>query len=101
VTRRPRSGGGLLVTSLFLAGPPDTTPPSSILGTTPATQTGGATPITPPTSAAFSIRSEKVDEQQGSQAGAIGPAGATFAIKQCGYAGRRTTVLHQNFPSML
>ena len=38
--------------------------PSSILGTAPATQTGGATPIAPPTSGGVLDTLKKVDEQQ-------------------------------------
>jgi len=38
--------------------------PASILGTTPPTQTGGATPIAPPTSGGVLDTLKKVDEQQ-------------------------------------
>lgn len=38
--------------------------PASILGTPPATQSGGATPITPPTSGGVLDTLKKVDEQQ-------------------------------------
>ena len=59
---------GFFVTSLFLAWSAGyNRQPSSILGTTPATQTGGATPITPPTSGGVLDTLKKVDEQQGSQ----------------------------------
>jgi len=59
---------GFFVTSLFLAWSAGyNRQPSSILGTTPATQTGGAVPITPPTSGGVLDTLKKVDEQQGSQ----------------------------------
>lgn len=38
--------------------------PTSILGTTPTTQSGGAAPITPPTSGGLLDTLKKVDEQQ-------------------------------------
>jgi preprotein translocase subunit SecG len=41
--------------------------PSSILDTAPATQTGGATPITPPTSGGVLDTLKKVDQQQQGQ----------------------------------
>jgi preprotein translocase subunit SecG len=49
--------------------------PSSILGTTPATQSqpGGATPITPPTSGGVLDTLKKVDEQQGGQTAPAAP----------------------------
>jgi len=59
---------GFFVTSLFLAWSAGyNRQPSSIIGTTPPTQTGGATPITPPTSGGVLDTLKKVDEQQGSQ----------------------------------
>jgi preprotein translocase subunit SecG len=65
---------GFFVTSLFLAWSAGyNRQPSSILGTTPATQTGGATPITPPTSGGVLDTLKKVDEQQGSQPAPSGP----------------------------
>ena len=39
--------------------------PTSILGTAPTTQSGGASPITPPTSGGLLDTLKKVDEQQG------------------------------------
>ena len=60
---------GFFVTSLFLAwAAGHDRKPASILGTTPATQTGGATPITPPTSGGVLDTLKKVDEQQGQPA---------------------------------
>ena len=61
---------GFFVTSLFWPGPrAHDRKPSSILGTAPATQTGGrATPIAPPTSGGVLDTLKKVDEQQGQQA---------------------------------
>jgi len=65
---------GFFVTSLFLAwSAGHDRKPSSILGTTPATQTGGATPITPPTSGGVLDTLKKVDEQQGAPAAPSGP----------------------------
>jgi len=59
---------GFFVTSLFLAWSAGyNRQPASILGTTPATQTGGATPITPPTSGGVLDTLKKVDEQQSGQ----------------------------------
>jgi preprotein translocase subunit SecG len=56
---------GFFVTSLFLAWSAGyNRQPSSILGTTPATQTGGATPITPPTSGGVLDTLKKADERQ-------------------------------------
>jgi preprotein translocase subunit SecG len=60
---------GFFVTSLFLAwSAGHDRKPSSILGTTPATQSGGATPIAPPTSGGVLDTLKKVDEQQGQPA---------------------------------
>jgi preprotein translocase subunit SecG len=60
---------GFFVTSLFLAwSAGHDRKPSSILGTPPATQTGGATPIAPPTSGGVLDTLKKVDEQQGQPA---------------------------------
>jgi len=42
--------------------------PASILGTAPTTQSGGATPVAPPTSGGVLDTLKKVDEQQGQQA---------------------------------
>ncbi len=59
---------GFFITSLFLSWLASyDRKPSSILGTTPATQSqpGGATPITPPTSGGVLDTLKKVDEQQG------------------------------------
>ena len=65
---------GFFVTSLFLAwAAGNDRKPASILGTTPATQTGGATPIAPPTSGGVLDTLKKVDEQQGSQPAPSGP----------------------------
>ena len=66
---------GFFVTSLFLAWSAGyNRQPSSILGTPPATQTGGgATPIAPPTSGGVLDTLKKVDEQQGSQPAPTGP----------------------------
>ena len=49
--------------------------PSSILGTTPATQSrpSGATPITPPTSGGVLDTLKKVDEQQGGRTAPAAP----------------------------
>lgn len=65
---------GFFVTSLFLAwSAGHDRKPASILGTVPATQTGGATPIVPPTSGGVLDTLKKVDEQQGSQPAPSGP----------------------------
>ena len=65
---------GFFVTSLYLAWSAGyNRQPSSILGTAPATQTGGATPITPPTSGGVLDTLKKVDEQQGQQPAPTGP----------------------------
>ena len=63
--------------------------PASILGTAPATQSqpGGATPIAPPTSRRRARYAARRSEQQ--QQAPVRPAGAAFAIKQGGHAGRR------------
>ena len=59
---------GFFITSLFLSWLAGyDRKPSSIVGTTPATQTGGATPITPPTSGGVLDTLKKVDEQQSGQ----------------------------------
>ena len=61
---------GFFVTSLYLAWSAGADrKPSSILGTPPATQTGGgAAPVAPPTSGGVLDTLKKVDEQQGQQA---------------------------------
>ena len=62
---------GFFVTSLFLAwAAGHDRKPASILGTTPATQSqsGGASPIAPPTSGGVLDTLKKVDEQQGQPA---------------------------------
>ena len=64
---------GFFITSLFLSWLASyDRKPSSILGTTPATQSGGATPVTPPTSGGVLDTLKKVDEQQ-SQPAPTGP----------------------------
>ena len=64
--------------------------PSSIIDA-PASQSqpaGPATPIAPPTGGGILDSLKKADEQAAESAGAIGSAGAAFAIKQGGHAGR-------------
>ena len=82
---------GFFLTSLFLSWLASyDRKPSSIIDSTPASQSqpaGGATPISPPTSGGILDSLKKSDEQQ-SRRRAIGPAGAAVAIKQGGHAGR-------------
>jgi len=61
---------GFFVTSLYLAWSAGADrKPSSILGTSPVTQSPpGATPVAPPTSGGVLDTLKKVDEQQGQQA---------------------------------
>ena len=74
--------------------------PASILGA-PATQSqpGGATPVAPPTSGGVLDTLKKVDEQQGSRRRR---ARRRRVRNKAGWLCRTaSTVLHQNFPSML
>ena len=66
--------GLFFVTSMtlaWLAGANRT--PTSIIGTPPASQSGGATPVTPPTSGGVLATLKKGDEQQGQPAAPSGP----------------------------
>ena len=82
---------GFFVTSLFLSWYAGyDRKPSSIIGASrPRSRSRpAATPVAPPTTGGILDSLKKADEQQG-QPGAGGSAGAAFAIKQGGHAGRR------------